>query len=186
MQKQIHKRHVFWSISSILFIAISYLIFDAIRPFLISFILAYLFLPFIDKIEKKFKINRGITSAAIVIILFCVFSIIVSFVLPFVYTKVASFFNEFLINRNGVLSNKEVIKLSSLLNIEKDVAQQIIFKIKSWFSSIDFDLSSIIKPTNAVSSVITCIATIFIMPIVTFYMLKDWKKNDKSIFLHPS
>lgn len=178
---KISKKHIFY-ISSFAFVFLAFVfLYDAIRPFAISFVIAYLFLPLVDKLEKK-KISRSISSSIIVITLFVGLISTISILVPFIYTKIANFFQEFIIMGAENVTEYQINKLSKILHTDKNSIANLIEKLKKVASNLNLLESGFIKPKHALKSIIAIIATVVVMPIITFYMLKDWKKMTSTFF----
>ncbi len=177
---KISKKHTFWLLAGVLLIASFIVLKDAIRPFLMSFVITYLFLPCVDALEKR-KISRGITSSFIVAIVFVGFIAFVSLLIPFLYTKIASFFQDFVVDGADKISDSQINKLSQVLNIDSESVFNFIQKVKIWALDLTLD-SKFIQPKTAFNSIVTIIATIIVMPIITFYMLKDWRLMVEKFF----
>ncbi|QED23625.1 AI-2E family transporter [Candidatus Deianiraea vastatrix] len=177
---KISKKYIFWAVIAILFTLFYILAENAVRPFAVSFIVSYLLLPIVNKFEKM-KFNRSIVSGVIVSILF--FSIIFasSILIPFLYEKVISFLNEFVITSDN-LSQQKIHKLSNMLHIDDDTVVKCKAYLQTAITKFQEDILHT-YPKKTVNSIINIVATIVVMPIITFYMLKDWRKMVTSFYI---
>jgi predicted PurR-regulated permease PerM len=176
---------IFFGIIAIIFASLIYAIRSVITPFVVSAIIAYFLDPSVDKIEKKFHFSR--LSASIIIMSLFLFILVVvglvifpmiydqtlniiqntpqyiSFISDNFYPKIVNFFakynikieNDFfsLLNNNNILNN-------SNLFIEK----------------------IIISTVGSTAFLINFLSLLFIMPILVFYLLKDWNNIVNKIY----
>lgn len=180
MEKKNKQKYIFWSIFGFLFLWFIYYASSAIKPFLLGFVLAYLFLPVINRLHKM-HISRGLSSAAIVIGLFTIITLGIFAILPFLYERFVFLLKE-LLNSDNSTELEWIRKISKILNIEDDVIGRIYDYL---YTSISDFASREVKVSNSqsvLSFFITIIGNFFIMPIIMFYILKDWLKIKKSFF----
>jgi len=170
---KINKKYIFWVLIFIALIVFFSVAKSAIRPFLISFVISYLLLPIVNKLEKL-RLNRNIISGIIVFSIFVGILITASILLPFLYEKVASFLKEFITTSDN-LSDEKIHKFSSMLHVDTGTVINIKTYLQNSISNLEKGLFNI-YPQKTINSVIGLFATVIVMPIITFYMLKDWKK----------
>jgi len=167
---RINKTYLFWVAIGIVAFSFLYYIRIAIRPFILSFILAYLFLPLVNKSER---FSRGFMSGIIVVSIFISAIIIISILLPFILDRISSMsagFISFTDVNNSLIANK----ISKILNIDDNIIiaiQNYLIKYLKFF----IDRAFLHNSTNDfIVSILNAVLTFFVMPIITFYMLKDW------------
>lgn len=183
-----NKNEYYHKISKIIFFGgIFFLLFlfvkkinTVLTPFAISFILAYLFSPLAIHMQHRLKISKTVTSALIVISMWIVVISILTVITPIVYTEAASFFK--LTPDIIKLINEKVIPL--IPDFLKETYDQIIkeFGFQSLFKkTLDSKTSVLSHAYNSGIVIANLVSTIFLVPILTFYMLRDWAKIHKTV-----
>ena len=170
----INKKHyIFWGcviIASLFFV--NY-ISVAIKPFVLGFVFAYLFLPIVNKLEER-RISRSYSSGAIVIFAFIILALTFIMLVPFLCDRVIFFAQDIMQNYGS--ENTLVRKLSKIFHTDVNVIWRVYRYLTDYIASASNTIHFIRSPNAMIASMINIIATIFVMPIITFYMLKDWNK----------
>ena len=146
---------------------------SVLLPFFIGVFIAYLLDPCVDYLEK-YNVNRGLASIFILIIFFLALSFITFLILPILFSQTVSFLNEFpnIINE----LDKRVRFVLELLR------EKIIFiQVKEFINNIMPSLPQLAPKffNSLISSslaLVNIIGLLFITPIVTWYLLRDWDK----------
>lgn len=151
---------LFWGGIFLLFVGIIFLLSDIIMPFFAGIILAYLFNP-AKKYLIKLKLGKGLAALIIMIFFLC-------FIATFIFLMVPVFIEQF-----EVLSTKIPAYLATITGEGKfffDAIKQNFsgFENSSVYSFINRALQNLF-------SVLNILSLIFITPIVTFYLLRDWE-----------
>lgn len=179
--KKINRKYIFWILLILAVAIFCGVVGVALYPFVSSFVLAYLFLPVVNTVEKR-GIHRGIGSGVIVLLGFAIIILTIAALIPFLYSKLWFFIQEFIINNKDPITLDRMKKLSNLINVDADLIYKAHDYIIGHIRNIDgSDFTSSTRTT--INMIITIIATIFVMPIIMFYMLKDWYRM-RSIFYH--
>jgi predicted PurR-regulated permease PerM len=146
-------------------------------PFIISFLIAYLLNPFIIYLEKK-KINRSIGALISILIILIVVGLVLSFIVPPFISQIGTlisiapkkifeiekFFRESILpelNRLGIIYPE----------IQKTLSTEIPAKLQSVLSGL---LNGLLNIFSGISFVFNQIINIVVIPIVTFYILRDY------------
>ncbi|MGF7059975.1 AI-2E family transporter [Brassicibacter mesophilus] len=150
-----------------------------------SIILAYLLNPLVNIIERK-RVSRSL-SVLLVYLILVAFILIVSFsivpklasefqslakVLPTQFNKIYDFFNELYIKYSSQLEN---------LPPEFNGIREVLLENLNRFQSII--ISSLKGLTNSVIKTFSKVVSLVIIPILTFYFLKDKEYFKKKIYL---
>ncbi len=159
-------------------IATLYLLRSIICPFVFAIIIAYFCNPLVDKLTDKYKLSRLTSSLLIVSILVILLVIILMILLPIIFGQLVEFGAAFGSYIKVTIDNfyPKIINLASSIGIKLDSESKYLIDQKMVSDHI-FDFSSNILG-NALSSslsLIDIILTIFIIPILIFYFLKDWQ-----------
>ena len=147
---------------------------DILLPFIVGIIIAYFLDPAADKLEKK-GWNRGYATLFI-LLLFILFIIIFSYSLgPILYRQLIALITsipEYIKNTIKILS-PYLNKLYDKLGYENNIQQGVILKeISEYALTLSKGIFKNIWHSSI--AVINFLSLIFITPIVTFYLLKDW------------
>lgn len=154
-------------------------LFAVLIPFIIAFLIAYLMNPFVVYLEKK-KIKR-FASALISLLLILVFSaLLVSLIVPpFVnqignlisiapkkISELEKFFTEIILpelNRLGIIYP----------DIQKTLSTEIPAKLQSILNGL---LSGLLNIFSGLSFIFNQIINLVVIPVITFYLLRDYEK----------
>lgn len=151
-------------------------------PFIISLLLAYCFHYPSKLIVERIKISPTLSAGIIVFLLIGIFTIIGLFVLPLVQNAFLVFLKKisFLVNNGSLEAVNDVFK-SSLLKLGIDNSQiDLVPGIKQWISEMFSNIPSYaINFIQTSKSIVYIIMFMFMIPILTFYLLKDWTKITK-------
>jgi predicted PurR-regulated permease PerM len=147
-----------------------------LSPFILSFILAYVFFPVKVKINKSLKMNNILTSILIIIVFYFAVLLILFFIVPFIYHQI----NELIKILPTIFDFINV----KLMPLSPDIIKNSYFDFISKFNIdeaiktlVKLDFKSIFK--KAYSSgvfIVGFVSTIVLTPILAFYFLKDWQK----------
>ncbi len=153
-------------------------------PLLAAFFLAYILDPLVTKLDKPF-LPRALIAGLVVIIIIFILILLLTFILPELFEQIIAFFNnipmyleklsdliEPLIKRFEADYPVELEKLSSSLNTEienklPDIASTMSNFVLNMFSNVLNFVLSIIK--------------LILVPIFTFFLLKDFPEIRKTI-----
>ncbi|MBN2103129.1 AI-2E family transporter [bacterium] len=144
-------------------------------PFIVSYILAYLLDPIADFLEKK-KIPRFIASLILVIL---VFGIIVTFgvlIIPQLVEEIQNLINSLpqVVESIQTKIVENLPKVLQFLRIEETEFKQ------NWTSTAPNGLQQIfnnlLKGLLGITSFLGQILNLIIIPVITFYILKDFNK----------
>lgn len=149
-----------------------FLVKSILSPFIISIIIAFLFKNLVEKLEKM-GINRGFTSMFCVIVSSLLIVLSMLFIIPIIFTQSVSllkelinYFNTLDINKLlDIINNIDIIKNN--INVENNINLVYQHGIKYLGNISNFLIS---KSFHIVSFTFN----LFVIPVITFYFLKDW------------
>lgn len=151
---------------------------QAITPFFIAAIIAYISHPFVQKISEKFSVSR---LFLIFFIVFLVIFFIVGFgmiFIPLVSKQISLLISKIPAYKDYVQHNMLPIITQKLDHLGPDMMQKIDGIVDNSLSSITQSASNIVNHIfDYTSSVAGTLFTIILIPIVLFYFLKDWPQN---------
>lgn len=177
-------------IFSLIFVVLLYCIYQIrpiLPPFIISFILSYLLNPFTSRLEICYKVPRNLAIISIILLFFLIFFSILFLLLPLFYKQIVDFIAVAPFYFQTVIKDfyPELVKFANNFgfNIENDVGQFV--QNKEFTVKIADFLQSIVNNifTSSVT-VLNVISIIFIVPILVFYLLRDWNLMIKKINSH--
>jgi predicted PurR-regulated permease PerM len=164
-------RILIWSAGILFFFYLSYLLSDVIFIAIISILFAFIFDPFVKILERN-GLNRFISTLIVFIVigLFVYFSL--SFFLPRLYDQM----NQLILTLKNYSLHDQIVEIENDIYNALPLFKQgeLTKKVEEFISSQminSFDTISIF-----VSSLLSVIAILVIVPFITFFLLKDSKK----------
>ncbi len=153
-------------------------------PLLFSFIIAYLFNPFVNFLEKKLRFSRGLIAAILMVTLLLILTLVLVNLFPYIIdqaTSAAVKFPELLkkfFGKMKVFSNYITNNFSEYVG---DI--DIMEKVEEMFSQMFTNLSKILAAAfSSLYSIVLTMLYMIIIPLFAFYAIKDYKKIQKSFF----
>lgn len=167
----------FWLIVFVMSGFLLYLLSPVLTPFLFAAVLAYLGDPLVDRIEAC-KIPRLWAVVTLFALLLIGFAVIVLVIIPMIDQQVDQISGRVpnYLNHVQKVMTPTIQKLFDISpeTINADNAQKFLQdNIKSASAVLNGLFSSLKKPARAV---ITGVMYLFLIPVVTFYLLRDWDK----------
>lgn len=144
-------------------------------PFIVSYILAYLLDPIADYLEKK-KIPRFLASLILVILLFGVIVMLGALLIPTLVQEIQNLINSLpqVVESIQTKILKSLPKVLQLLRIEETQFKQ------NWTDTVPKGLqqvfNNLLKGLLGITSFLGQLINLIIIPVLTFYILKDFNK----------
>lgn len=167
------------------FLSISFYFLYQVRsvllPFIVGFLVAYLFTPLVDKLDR-YKIPRPLASMIVITCVVGTFVAFVSFTWPYIQSEIATVVRR--IPKYSIIVQTQILgwmdQASTLTSPDqwasiKDNISKYLTNTLSWFGSI---LISFVTSGFALANLIVLVV---ISPIVAFYLLRDWHKLLQSL-----
>jgi putative permease len=158
----------FWSVLIFLLLYLFYLLSDIIIIFVVSLLIAFIFNPFVTILERR-GLNRLSSTLVMFVGVGILLYLVLSFFIPRFVFQMDQFINalkDFSLHEQLIKVEKEIytfLPFYPLGEISKRIEQFISSQIVSSFDSISIILSSILS----------VIAILIIVPFITFFLLKD-------------
>ncbi|MBT8102015.1 MAG: AI-2E family transporter [Gammaproteobacteria bacterium] len=156
-----------------------YLLAPVLTPFIASALLAYIADPVADRLQKL-KMPRTLAVVAVFVITFLILALLILLVGPLIKTQVGALFNA-LPDIARKVEQVWLPTITSWLNLEagEDVGigpflARYSDMVGSWSGKV---LLSVSKSGGALAA---AVLSLFLIPILTFYLLRDWD----SILVH--
>ncbi len=150
-------------------------LFTVIFPFVVSFLIAYIFHPLISILERKGYLKRIYTILAIYFFTFIVLGTLIVFVIiPFLKSELSPLVNQILdlsMIEKAKYNFLELLGESEFRETLEIYIDEFILKLRLSFAS---DSPSIILRFS--NRIMSSFLNILLIPIVSFYMMKDFEK----------
>jgi predicted PurR-regulated permease PerM len=150
-----------------------YLLAPVLTPFVAAALLAYMGDPLADRMQKL-KMPRSLAVAAVFLITFLILGLLVLLVGPLIRTQVAALFDAL----PEIARQVEQVWLPNILGwLDIEAGDDVGFApflanygemFGSWSGKV---LLSVSKSGGALAA---AVLSLFLLPIITFYMLRDW------------
>lgn len=164
-------RTLLWLIGAILILYLLYLLVDILIILAISILLAFIFAPFVAMMEA-----RGLSRLPATLIVFAVFGFIIylglSFFIPkFVYQmdQLITALKDFSFDEEMKAFEAGIIKYIPFVQ-----AGDITARVENFISTQVLDFFTILS--EVLTSVVSIIAILIIVPFITFFLLKDYRR----------
>ncbi len=180
------KRYIPISIFGLLILIILYFLSKVILPFFISALLAYLLNPVVDLLEKK-RVPRVVSILLIFLGAIILLTIFILVIIPTVKHELEIVINN-IPRYIEVIQDKILPYLEETFKIpvpktSEDLRQELITKAKGLSPDVIQWLSG--RFINALSSALSFflgILSFFIVPVASFYLIKDYNKIKERTF----
>lgn len=167
------ERSINWLIAAALIGWLLYLLAPILTPFIAAALLAYIGDPLADRLQRL-KLPRTVAVVVVFLLTFLFLGLLVVMVLPLMQAQVVALFDAL----PGILRNVEEVwlpRLAGFLDFETggDIGLSAFLSrysemAGSWGSRV---LVSIGKSGGALAA---AVISLFLIPILTFYLLRDW------------
>jgi len=174
----------------VIVMALLWIFWRVLLPFIVGLILAYLLYPLIAWLEKKMPVQSKWLSArraSIITAIFIVILIIIGLLIFYIFTGVVSSFSVLLKNAPSYFS--EGLKLiqnwfHGVQNwLPPETQQQISGIAQNAGTTLGNAMQSVFaKGVSVVSSTFGIIVSFVALPVFLFYILKDWEKLRDSFY----
>ena len=151
-----------------------------LTPFIVSFILAYLFAPVNTRMQHKLKLGKNFSSAIIIFLTQIILILILTIGTPALYNQVVA-----LIKTIPLVTELVELKVLPLL---PEAITQIYFETSKSINidllinqAFSLDKTKVVEQAySSGKAIASAISTFFLIPIVSFYMLRDWQGMHKA------
>ncbi len=162
-----------WLIAIVLAGGLLYLLAPVLTPFVASALLAYLGDPLADRLQRL-KLPRTLAVVAVFILTFAVIGLLVLLVVPLISAQVAALFESL----PDIARRFEQVWLPSILgwlDIESDPDVgfgAFLSKYGELFG--DWSGKVLLSVSRSGGVLAAAVLSLFLIPIITFYLLRDW------------
>ncbi len=156
-----------------------YSIKSILPPFVLSFIIAYFLNPLVNFLNEKTRMNRVMATLLVMISFFAFVVVIFMTLIPLLYSQAVSLI-EVLPSYYEVVMGEfypKIVEMFSHFGIKMDESASGLisgYDFNEKFFAMAKDL--VVNAAVSLATLVNVISLIFIMPILVFYLLKDWEK----------
>ena len=165
----------FWLTIAIVSMGLLYFLAPILLPFVAGALLAYLGDPIVDRLEK-FKISRTLSVVVVFFIGFLIILPILFFLVPLIELQIKSLVDKMPGYIDWVMVNLEpTLKDTFGISIPALEIEQLKATFGEQFSNAGGFFKSLIRTISHSGMVVAgWAANLFLIPVITFYLLRDW------------
>ncbi len=165
----------FWLTIAIISMALLYILAPILLPFVAGALLAYLGDPIVDRLEK-FKISRTLSVVVVFFVGFLVILPILFFLVPLIESQIRSLVDKMPEYIDWIMVNLEpTLKDTFGISIPALEIEQLKATFGEQFSNAGGFFKSLIRTVSHSGLVVAgWVANLFLIPVITFYLLRDW------------
>ena len=172
----VRRPSILWIAAVIAVLALVVLLRDILLPFLAGVALAYLLDPVVDRLQR-FGLNRTIAAFAMLSLFIVVVGGVAIIAIPIIGTEIADLIEKipgYIAQLQALAVNPSRPWLRKIIGEGLSEAEQSAGEIATFAANwIPTLLRSLWSDSQAVMS---ALSLLIVTPIVTFYLLKDWKR----------
>ena len=162
-----------WLIAIALTGWLCYLLAPVLTPFVASALLAYLGDPLADRLQKL-RLPRTLAVVAVFLITFTVLALLILLVGPLISAQVSSLFDAL----PEIARKAEQVWMPNILGwLDLDLGEEIgigAFLAKYGEMFGNWSGKVLLSVTKSGGALAAAVLSLFLIPIITFYMLRDW------------
>ena len=170
-------------LSALLFALIGFVLYRVsfiVTPFVVALILSYFLHPAICYFEKK-GVARILAVVVVMVVFFATFISLILWIIPILYEQMSLLIKTipFYFKIYQVSFYPKIVDLASSYSIPLDVVAKDVFDPKE---VTDFAKKISLGLFGSSVSIVNFFSLIFVVPILIFYFLKDWKLLKENFF----
>ena len=168
-----------WMILSVIFVILVYFLLPVLSPFLVAAVLAYMCDPLVDKLSiagfKQYVFGRTLATAIVMLGLLGLISMLLLIIIPLLQKESLIIFERLPNIINNVRDYAEpLLQRYFGINLAIDSSQVQELLTKNWKTAGSI-AGDVLQSAGTNSMVlIGIIANILLLPVVLFYLLRDW------------
>ncbi len=167
----------FWLVTGSIAVALLYILSPILTPFVAAALLAYLGDPLVDRLES-WKLSRTLSVTVVFLTIFLLLLLFFLFLVPVLETQIKLFINkvpnylDWVVTVLGPYLNQKFGVDTSVLEVEQ--IKNVI--AAHWKETGGLIRNAIQAISNSGFVVLGWIANLALIPIITFYLLRDWDR----------
>ena len=184
-ESELYLRRIPWWYWAVFFGALIlaiYLLGPVLTPFLISFSLAYLLHPFVDRLERH-RVPRTLGVSLVFGVGVLILALVILLLIPPLQTQIGRL-GTFLPQANAWLQQEALPWISRRIGVDVsrlDSGRLTQLLQENFPQAGGFATSAVSYVTSSGMKLVATLANLFLVPIVTFYMMRDWHEMLKSV-----
>ena len=165
----------FWLIALLIASGLVYLLAPILLPFVAGALLAYLGDPLVDRLEK-WKISRTLSVVVVFFVIFLAMLPILFYLIPLLESQIKLLIAKTPGYIDWVMVNLEpTLQETFGINIPSLEVEQLKSSFKEHFSSAGGFFKGLLRTVTHSGFVVAgWAANLFLIPVITFYLLRDW------------
>jgi predicted PurR-regulated permease PerM len=146
-----------------------------IFPFIVSFVIAYIFNPIASQLER-WKIRRSLGTLFLLIITFSLLVVIGAILIPNLVQEIQELINQIpdLADQIAIFISRNLPKVLEFLHVDSNRFQQIL--LEKFPSGAEQVLLNLLKGITGIGTLLGRVLNVVLIPILTFYILKDYER----------
>ena len=175
-------RVIFWSgIAGVALILLT-LLSRPLAPSFIAFIFAYMLSPLISEVCRKYHLPRNLVAAIIFVLFLSVFSVALLVLMPAIYHQVSILIAKIPAYKDYIQTELVPQVTAKVQSIDPRIAEKVKDSIQSIINGTFSIISSVFNNVwGYTMATINIFVVILLVPIILFYLLKDWPKITRNL-----
>lgn len=172
-------KFIFFASISLLLTLFFYRAYSALTPFIISFVVAYLFIPLSFFFQEKCNLGKSLSAILIVLIVYTFLILVFTIGIPLLYNQAYSLIK--LVPAISKFIEEKILPLSPVpvITIYKKIDS--IIDVDTIFKTISDNKNLLLSRVYSSGvTVVGWITVILLVPVITFYLIRDWDAIYKS------
>lgn len=169
----ITEQRLYWLLIGLVFVYLFHLLSPILGPFLFATLLAYLGDPLVDKLERKMSRTLAVVSVFVGIVTVLVLTVLIF--IPLVSDQLGHLIAK--VPRAVVVFQDNILPfLEERFQYQAGNGKDVLLEaIRENLKSLPSLAKGLIKwVTGSSGFIVTMAANVFLVPVVTFYLLRDW------------
>ena len=168
---------IFWLLcltSVVVFILSAY---SALVPFMLAFIFSYLLQPLVLIMTRYLHFNRLIAVLLAIAFFILILCLVMSLTIPIIFDQTYSFISKMPLYKNYVEVHVMPTIETKLSNLDPEISDKIKELVSNAFNNtFSFLVNMFSNIWSYTITTLDIVATIILLPIISFYLLKDWHR----------
>ncbi len=172
----------FWFSSAILFFVLLYYLIPVLTPFVVAAVLAYLFDPIVNRLQK-IKIPRVIGVVIVFFVIMLLIAMILLYLIPLLEEQIIMLFK-----KTPALISWASDLLDSYFDIQLSLSNKLSTEnikglLRNNLQQAGGILSIILKTVTTSSlALVAWVVNLLLVPVVLFYLLRDWHQVVQGVY----
>lgn len=174
---------IFWSCFGILLGIGIHSLREQIAPFFIAFVLAYILDPIIRSNCQRFKLSRTLAATFVFILFLGLFILVTSLLAPLIYSQLATLVSKIPHYRDYLQGEIAPLITQKFKAIDPSITAKISSAIQNFVSSTLMLMARLFDNLwYSAKATINLIIITLLVPIILFYLLRDWDRVKKCLY----